>query len=579
MNRLHVIIGFVGMSFAGALFCLGSEMKISAQSGEVRAVDETGAMVWRIERADAGGVMAEKRADGSILLSDGTLIDALGRVAARVHGTGGAPMCDGSDGRGGCPGWSELAEITPPSGDGQSNSHGVPMFDRQGNAWVVNTFVNSGSYALQIRKSNGHDGTWGPLETISNTTRYVAGPEGVIDRNDNITIVFRDIQSGYKLYNMRYTPAGGWVGPTLVYTTSTFFQAIEAGVDNAGNVAAVFDPSNSVWSAVYDNSTGTWGTATQISPAGYSTILPTVISDKNRQNMYAIYLVRSGGPVGLYANKFDSATKTWGPAELLPGTETASFGIAGPASRLTAVMGPAGGATVFWQSGEPYGIYASHIENGVWQTARELLAPGVYDADMENFAHAATDGDTAYGILTRYEDGQIHLYIISHSRYGHSYEVQNPAIYAYNVSTRCRIAPYLAGRWAATFLAPQDGTPQLTSMLGECWWWIPGWVDVPSTWSVFFQEVGYDRHEPLLVMEAEEFIGDNFGIWASWLRNLPADVNEDGEVNLSDLAGLLSMFNESGANLDYDFNCDGWVDLQDLAELLGEYGQACTLPD
>jgi hypothetical protein len=513
--------------------------------------------------------------DGTVVLGNGVTIDHSGRVCARRHDLGKGGEGRGGDGRGPCPYWSALAQITPPSGSGESNSHNVPLFDSQGNAWVINTHLLSGDYELQIRRSNGHDGTWGPLETISDTTNYVAGPEGAIDLEDNITIVFRDISGGYKLYAMRYEPDLGWAGPQLVYSTPTFFQAIEVGADYEGNVAAVFDPSDSVWSTVYDAATGIWSAPQRISPAGYSTLLPTVVQNRAGDGLYVIYLVRSGGPTGLYAHRFDTAAKAWGPAELLPGSESAGFSGAGPASRFPATVGPFGDATVFWQTAYPgpYGVYASRTQAGLWQPAHELLPLGPDDTDIENFAHAESSefGD-AFGTITRYESGSVHFYAFRYRAGSGWDEPDNPYTYPFNITTRSRIAPYRGAHSVATLYAPQGGVPQLTSLLYDRSVWSSGLLDVPESWPAFMQEIKADQGEPLLVFEAEELIGDNFGIWATWLRNLPGDMDGDGDVDLSDLAALLASYNiDEGGDVDGD----GDTDLSDLAGLLANYGQVC----
>ncbi|MCC6360597.1 MAG: hypothetical protein IT450_17805 [Phycisphaerales bacterium] len=57
----------------------------------------------------------------------------------------------------------------------------------------------------------------------------------------------------------------------------------------------------------------------------------------------------------------------------------------------------------------------------------------------------------------------------------------------------------------------------------------------------------------------------------------PGDLNGDGQVDLSDLATLLSNFGTpSGAGADQgDLDADGDVDLSDLAALLGNFGTIC----
>jgi hypothetical protein len=513
-----------------------------------------------------------READGSIALGNGTLIDECGHVLARRF-DGPAPGAGRDGDRGSCPYWCELAQITRPSVTGQSNAHQSPLFDADGNAWVINTHLDAGDYALQVRRSNGHDGTWGPLETISDSTNYVSGPEGAIDPDDNITIVFRDISGGYKLYAMRYEPDTGWSGPELVHSTASFFQAIEIGTDLEGNVAAIFDPADTVWSAIYEASSGTWGSAHQVSPVGYATMLPTVVGNATGSGVYLIYRVTGGGPLGLHAHRFDPAAAAWGPAEFLPGTEAVSFSAAGPASRYPATVGPSGEATVFWQSDSPAGVYASRTEAGAWQAADELLAPGPYSADLENFAHAESSefGD-AFGILSRYEAGTIRLYVFRH-RAGVGWDPpDNPHSYAYNITTRTRIAAYRGAHAVATLFAPQSGTPQLTSLRYDGTSWQPGLLDIPQAYPAFFQELEADQGEPLLVFEAEELIGDNYGIWASWLRNLPGDLDADGDVDLSDLAILLASY---GLDAGGDVDGDGDTDLADLASLLANYGASC----
>ncbi|MFN0136509.1 MAG: dockerin type I domain-containing protein [Phycisphaerae bacterium] len=57
----------------------------------------------------------------------------------------------------------------------------------------------------------------------------------------------------------------------------------------------------------------------------------------------------------------------------------------------------------------------------------------------------------------------------------------------------------------------------------------------------------------------------------------PGDLNGDGVVNLSDLAGLLANFGTSGGALPHegDTDGDGDVDLSDLAIVLGSFGAVC----
>lgn len=57
--------------------------------------------------------------------------------------------------------------------------------------------------------------------------------------------------------------------------------------------------------------------------------------------------------------------------------------------------------------------------------------------------------------------------------------------------------------------------------------------------------------------------------------NCPGDLDSDNDVDLSDLATLLSHYGEAGGATEGDLNGDGVVGLEDLSALLSAYGEQC----
>jgi len=70
---------------------------------------------------------------------------------------------------------------------------------------------------------------------------------------------------------------------------------------------------------------------------------------------------------------------------------------------------------------------------------------------------------------------------------------------------------------------------------------------------------------------------DDIEIWGvDFGSPCPGDLDDDGDVDLADLAELLSNYGATGASPeDGDLDGDGDVDLSDLAELLSVYGTTC----
>ena len=73
--------------------------------------------------------------------------------------------------------------------------------------------------------------------------------------------------------------------------------------------------------------------------------------------------------------------------------------------------------------------------------------------------------------------------------------------------------------------------------------------------------------------------GAGTGAWRVTITRTPfcdGDASRDGNVDLTDLALVLSGFGNSGCRPPADLNGDGTVDLSDLAIVLANFGNSCT---
>jgi hypothetical protein len=555
------------------------DLRLHCSAGDLSVTDSSGGALWRVRLAQDRPATSVTWDGESGVLDNGLVFDRFGRLTGKLSTTPSATLfapgalpddratADWPD-----PAWDPLFEIAPVPSPDVADYSNAPMFDSAGDAWVVLTHWEGTHTDLQLRKSIGHSGDWGPVQTIHSGTSYILGTESVMDKDENITVVFRE--GGYHLKALRYTPTGGWGPAQELYGTSDFFQAIEVGADQAGNVAVIFDLSPAdwpgAWTVIRNAATGAWSTAQRVSPLGYKVLLPTILSNPATDTMYLVYLVTQGGPVGLYAHRFDSATCTWGPAEFLPGSESAWFSTAGNESRFPGVVDDAGNLTLFW--GSPYVPHASRNIGGAWQPPVQLAS---YEtADVENFGGTAfnTAGDV-FGVFSRY-DGLSRFCAFRYDAGQGWQPAESPYAFSTIYQTRVRVAFYQGRRAVGTMLGVQSGIRQIVSFLFDGANWVPGVLDVPDTYQSFFTDLVPQHGETLMVFEVETIDFIVQGIRATWLRapNL-GDMNCDLAINgydidpfvlaLTDPAGYAAEYPEC-YGLNADCNSDGLVNGYDI---------------
>jgi hypothetical protein len=562
MNTIKLTLVGCFLAVTGAALAQSTDLRLTHAEGELRATLPDGALYWTYRFGDGAPPGSVRPVGQYIELADGAVLSADGQMLRRrpalLQNNVGTMDATGSR----AAAWdSPVLLVSPPAGHALRH-----FFDAAGNAWVIVPVTTSS--CLKVRQSIGHTGSWGSTVTVPVGTSDIFSPQIAVDLSDRITVVFR---SGYYgLRYVRYTPGTGWGPCQQFYSTGTFFQVIEMGTDAPGNVAVIFD-AGAARCIVYNAASGVWEAAYQVSPSGYSIMLPTVLHNAAVDVMYLVYRVVSGGPVGLYAHRWNSATRTWGPAEFLPGTSGASFCGAGPGSRFPSVVGYDGEATVFWVDSAHH-PHASRTAGGIWQTAVELVP---YEAEgLEDFASAAANrlGDAA-GIVSCWGSGLNRLYVFRYQPGVGWLAPENPHTTTFNKFTRVRIGYYQGRRAVATMIDLQGGIEQLVSFLFDGITWAPGILDIPGNESAYFSELTPDRGEVLLVYEGS--VNEvSQGVKATFLRDAHSgDVNCDGAIDFGDINPFVlaltdpSQYQQTYPDCDFmnaDINEDGSLDFGDI---------------
>ena len=544
-------------------------MTISSAEHAIVARDGDGRIVWWVDYRDATPPGWTLRDDGMIQLDDGFVVDRQGNAVAYAPGGGGSPEARRSR-SGVCPMWSALSQLSTPAA-GESNVYCEPVFDSAGNAWVFYAEGDGQWTVLRMRRSYGHDNYWTGATPFAVRLHDVSRMRAVIDADDNITLLFREVAGDeYWLVALRYEAGVGWAEPVRVVSTLTPFQTISAAVNVEGRVVAAIDQGGAIVTAVFDPANGVWDAPLPASQGEVEAAIPTVVASQDREMVYLLYVGEIGRGDGIYARLFDPATKTWEPPEYLPGSEVVRYGPVFSNAAFPAAFSTAGDLVVFWEGwvSGAY-IYGSRTDNGTWLSAVQLES-SYSGAMLEIFgsADASTMGDVWCVAPLGY--GGANILEVCRYRDGAGWSEEEAYSWVYSTYSRPRIAAFFGRQAVVTYLAPQDEVEQLTSVVYDGSQWESELRDIPDEeWSAHYTVA--DGDEVLLIFEANDLL-ESEGLRASWLRTLHADLTGDGRVDLEDLQTLLAAYGQNSAG---DLDWDGDTDLADLQILLGAYGDEC----
>ena len=320
--------------------------------GEVRLATPEGAILWRLARPGAGTPHVESIASGGFLIDGTTLVDRRGQVLEERLG---APGVSGeADAQaapsGAAAAWDDPVLVSP---DDETFPNQEPVFDSDGNAWIV-TVARDGE-TLAVTTSLGHTNDWTPPVTLATTAGTFLDGQVTIDANDRITVVYRRAELVGVNVNfidvLRYVPGAGWSGPETIHATPEFFQTVSAAADSAGNVVVGFEGDGvaAMFTLIYDSAAGIWGPATRLSPEGPLAFAPTLVSNFDGTAVYALFWVVEGAERGVHVSRFDTAGLAWNPPARLPGSATGQYpGNVGMGAVLPAAVDGEGNLTVVY---------------------------------------------------------------------------------------------------------------------------------------------------------------------------------------------------------------------------------------
>jgi hypothetical protein len=304
-----------------------------------------------------------------------------------------------------------------------------PAIDGQGNAYVVMGLQTSydGPTTVSIVKSQGTTGNWNAPQVIYTIPSSESGQcyPVVADTAGNVTVfcsVYTPATELTAVIALRYSVTAGWLSPVTLYQGDQPWNVL-AVTDANGDVVLVL--AGVPFSSNMDAACYVFSAAAQqwLPPVGLAPVTDkgaaldyTLSVNRAGTAIFFVYLDQLGDTTSLYGQRFDIATFTWEPAQLIPGS-------AGKNNRIPpAGNGPfplavdsSGAASIFFNllDGSEYDadVRVSRYENGSWGPATELVRSknayfelvyyGAADAGATETAAVAL-GFSPSGLITQY---------------------------------------------------------------------------------------------------------------------------------------------------------------------------------
>lgn len=244
--------------------------------------------------------------------------------------------------------------------------------------WEFNTGL---SQIIQARSYDPDTQTWSSVITLSDLGENDFDPHVYINDTGDGVAVWSSAQSGNVIIQASLFDGTTktWNGaPTNISSISGFNTNAKSGIDNNGNIVAIwnydFSTTNILQYATYDKATTTWSTPSNLTNNPNDAYFPD-LSVTSNGNAMAVWIESIGG--GIYnvnANKYNGSTKNWNPSPYTIDTISSNF-IYSP----QVAMSNLGTAVAVWHiqvSTNPisYSVKASYYDNNTntWATSESL---------------------------------------------------------------------------------------------------------------------------------------------------------------------------------------------------------------
>ena len=266
-----------------------------------------------------------------------------------------------------------------------------PQIAMDGSGVAITVWQQFDGMRYNIWGSRHSSEGWGTAQLIeTNNAGDAFSPQIAMDNVGNAITVWSQNDGISKNIWVNRFSAGAWETAQLIETDPGFASDPQIAMDDSGNAIAVWYQHDgtryNIWMNRFSSASGTWGTAQLIETDQAGDALYPQITMNGVGDAVAVWFHDDGTRFNIWANRFSSASGTWGAAQLI---ETDN---AGGAFFPEIMMNSSGIAIAIWfqDDGVRYNIWANWFSDGAWGVAQLIEADNTSNA---SYPKIAIDGD------------------------------------------------------------------------------------------------------------------------------------------------------------------------------------------